>query len=178
MKNLKIALDPKTCLPEHIDINSVLSATKVVISDIKISLGEEVSIEDPRFTEENASLGLWQPLRFLREVGFGIYFLDPFDPNKTPVIFVHGASGNPRTWAPLADSIDQSKYQRWVYFYPSGVRLSLISQGISKRLMDLQKKYNFSELVIVAHSMGGLVSKDTINNLVELDSPIRSPATP
>ena len=46
---------------------------------------------------------------------------------------------------------------------------------MSRRLTDLQEEYNFSELVIVAHSMGGLVSRDVINNLVELESPIQIP---
>ncbi len=57
----------------------------------------------------------------------------------------------------------------------SGLRLSLIGQALSKRLTGLQIKYSFSKLVIVAHSMGGLVSRDIINNLVELDSPIQVP---
>ncbi len=170
-----IILDPKTRLPKHIDINSALSSTKVVIGDLEISIGEEVSIDDPRFTEKNASLGLWQPLRFLREVGFGIYFLDPYDPDKIPVIFIHGSSGYPGIWNPLVNTIDQSKFQRWVCFYPSGLRLSLIGEALCNRLTDLQTKYNFSELVIVTHSMGGLVSKDIINHLVERDSPIKIP---
>ena len=94
-KNLDITLDLQVRLPEDIDINSVLSSTKIAINDITISLGEEVNIDDPRFTEENASIGLWMPHHFLKKIGAGIYFLDPFDPNKIPVLFVHGVSGNP-----------------------------------------------------------------------------------
>ena len=172
---LDIALSPKTRLPEHVNINSALSSTKIVIDDITIRLGEEIDIDDPIFTKKNASMGLWEPLRFLREVGFGIYFLDPFDPDKIPVIFVHGVGGYPGTWAPVVKEIDQSKFQRWVCFYPSGLRLSLISEALSSRLTDLQVKHNFSELVIVAHSMGGLVSRDMVNNFVEQDIPIQIP---
>ena len=175
LQNLDITLNSKTHLPDHIDINAALSNTTIVAGDITISLGEKVRLDDPRFTEKNASLGLWQPLRFLREVGFGIYFLDPYDPDKIPVIFIHGSSGYPGIWNPLVNTIDQSKFQRWVCFYPSGLRLSLIGEALCNRLTDLQTKYNFSELVIVTHSMGGLVSKDIINHLVERDSPIKIP---
>lgn len=54
---------------------------------------EIVTLDDPRFSLENGRLGLWEPIQFLRTVGGGVFFLEPFDPEKIPVILVHGLGG-------------------------------------------------------------------------------------
>ncbi|MGC4073824.1 MAG: hypothetical protein QM760_15195 [Nibricoccus sp.] len=55
--------------------------------------------------------------------GTGIYFLEPYDPDRTPVLLIHGASGSPGDWRSMAPLLDQSKHQLWLFGYPSGLRL-------------------------------------------------------
>ena len=53
---------------------------------------------------------------------------DPeFDPDKIPVLFVHGIGGTPLDWKYLAKGLDRHRFQPWFYYYPSGLRLNLVS---------------------------------------------------
>ena len=122
-------------------------------------IGEVVTLDDPRFSEASARLGLWQPAQFLIDVGAGIYFLEPYDPHRTPVLFVHGALGHPGNFATLISRLDRSRYQAWVAYYPSAVRLDVSGAAIGRWLQALEVEYGFHRLGLVAHSMGGLVSR-------------------
>ena len=98
----------------------------------RVAIGEVVNLEDSRFTYENGRMGLWKPIRFWETVGGGIFFLEPFTQNKTPVLFVHGAGGQPRDWSGIVKNLDRSQFQPWVAFYPSGFRLNWIAEGLGK----------------------------------------------
>ena len=127
-----------------------------------VKLGQMAKWDDPAFDQENADTGFWKPMTFLKEQGNGIYFMEPFDPDKIPILFVHGAAGTPRAWKTLAESLDPERYQAWVYFYPSGLRLDLISTALNKIINQLHADYSFERMGVVAHSMGGLVSRSFI----------------
>jgi len=132
-----------------------------------LQLGTIVNIDDPRFSEENGKLGLWDPLRFLFDVGAGIYFLEEYDPHKIPVLFVHGAVGNPGDWKRLVSSLDRSRFQPWLAYYPTAPRLDRLGRGLVRAMGALQVKYGFSRLILVAHSMGGLVTRAALNYAIE-----------
>ena len=42
-----------------------------------IAAGTVTTLDDPKFSRENATKGFWRPLTALKEFGAGIYFLDP-----------------------------------------------------------------------------------------------------
>ena len=132
-----------------------------------LQLGTIVNIDDPRFSEENGKLGLWDPLRFLFDVGAGVYFLEEYDPHKIPVLFVHGAVGNPSDWKYLVGSLDRSRFQPWLAYYPTAPRLDRLGSGLVRAIAALQVKYEFSRLILVAHSMGGLVTRAALNYAIQ-----------
>ena len=134
---------------------------------IQFRNGEIARLDEERFSPENGAKGLWQPLEFVRELGLGIYFLEPYDPERIPVLFVHGAGGTPRQFAEIIAKLDRKRFQPWVFHYPSGIRLGVVGDGLRGQLDDVQTRYRFSRLIIVAHSQGGLVSRACINLLVE-----------
>jgi pimeloyl-ACP methyl ester carboxylesterase len=119
--------------------------------------GQQVRIYDEKFSLENASVGLWAPSRFMQAFGANIYFLEPYDPHKIPVLFVHGAEGSPQAWAFFLMRLDRTRYQPWFFYYPSGMRLTLASEILYADLVELWESYRFPSLCITAHSMGGLV---------------------
>ncbi|HWN93863.1 MAG TPA: alpha/beta fold hydrolase [Methylomirabilota bacterium] len=124
-----------------------------------IALGEITTLADARFSPENGSHGLWEPASSLNEQGIGIYFLERYDPARVPVLFVHGAGGTPRDWSSFAEKFDRKQYQLWFYSYPSGLRLENCAAMLEKGVGRLQAQYGFERLHVVAHSMGGLVSR-------------------
>jgi len=132
---------------------------------IRFAVGEIVTLDDPRFAPEVASQGMWQPLTAVTTTGGGIYFLQAYDPAKTPILFVHGIGGSPRDLRVLIDSVDRERFQPWLLHYPSGFRLDTVAGAVERRLGDLHERLGFERLVVVAHSMGGLVSRSTIQRL-------------
>lgn len=121
--------------------------------------GEVVDLDDVRFDPRNAKRGLWRPLDFMIHVGPGFYFLESYDPDRVPVLFVHGVNGHPREFTTLVEALDRSRFQPWVFFYPSGIRLGDLGRVFANLVQDLRGRHGFEELVVVAHSMGGLVAR-------------------
>jgi pimeloyl-ACP methyl ester carboxylesterase len=124
--------------------------------------GEVADLGDPRFGPESGKLGYFEPYRFLWEVRPGIYFLERYDPDRIPVLFVHGAIGFPRSFETLIAGLDRTRFQPWVAFYPSGGRLASIADYLSRIVTKLQHRHDFEEMAVVAHSMGGLASRGFI----------------
>ncbi|WP_172380123.1 lipase family alpha/beta hydrolase [Vibrio sp. Vb339] len=127
-----------------------------------VDIGTVVDLTDPPFEKGNAKLGMWQPLTFLLEDNAGLYFLSEYDPNKIPILFVHGINSTALDFAPFIEKVDQSKYQIWVFNYPSGLSLSLNSKGLNNLFHTVVTEYKIQQLHVVAHSMGGLIVTNSI----------------
>ena len=78
---------------------------------IRFAAGEIVDLDDPRFAATRGEDGLWTPATLAIKSGFGIYFLERYDPSRTPVLFVHGAAGSPQDWRTAMEKIDRRRYQ-------------------------------------------------------------------
>lgn len=130
-------------------------------------LGDVLPLSDERFGPQAARLGLWQPLDFAVRWGIGLYALEPVDPARTPVVFVHGIDGYPRQLEPLARRLDRSRFQAWFFHYPSGARLDLMATALARALAHAQARLGARRVVVVAHSMGGLVARAALSQLVE-----------
>jgi hypothetical protein len=68
-------------------------------------LGEVTRLDDPRFSAANGDMGLWKRWDFMFDVGLGLYLLEPCDPAKTPILFVHGMKGYPREFETLVEGL-------------------------------------------------------------------------
>ncbi|TGN13709.1 lipase family alpha/beta hydrolase [Leptospira ilyithenensis] len=111
----------------------------------------------------------------------GLYMLEAYQKDKIPVVFVHGLFSSPYTWIDMINYLYgipevREKYQFWIYWYPTGNPIYYSSYRFKETLLAIQKKYNptktnsnFKEMVIVSHSMGGLVSKLTALSINEME---------
>ena len=151
-----------------------LTSKKKLDDDLDFSLNspETVSWVDERFSDENVTLGMWQPSSFFeKEIGYQLYALKKFDPTKRTIVLVHGINDSPLVFESLvkANAIPED-YQLLLYYYPSAVSLELTSHLLSAALNDLIRRNDkIPQLDILAHSMGGLVSKGMILQLTELN---------
>jgi uncharacterized alpha/beta hydrolase family protein len=160
---IKIGKDEQRDL-ESFSINRLLGIEegKKYLTSLSKSLtnvGKVVSLDDDVFLNENSQLGLWQPLTFVNKVGGGLFMLQAYEPNKTPVVFVHGILGNPKEFEKIINALDRDKYQPWVLYYPSGLQLDLISDYLQSSLNQLKEQYGFTDINLITHSMGGLMSR-------------------
>lgn len=135
---------------------------------VRFAAGEIADLDDPRFAATRGSDGLWTPATLAIRQGFGIYFLERYDPSRIPVLFVHGAAGSPQDWRTAMEKIDRRRYQPWFYFYPSGGRLENAAGALNQGVELLHERYGFRRLDVVAHSMGGLVARRfVVKNAIE-----------
>jgi pimeloyl-ACP methyl ester carboxylesterase len=126
--------------------------------------GDITDLDDERFSEEYGIKGFWESLSFYKQFGGNIYFLEEYDPEKIPVLFIHGATGTPKGWEYLVDNIDRTRFQPWFFYYPTGARINSMSYLLLWKLSNLQTKYHFNKLYITAHSMGGLIARSFLIN--------------
>lgn len=111
---------------------------------VKVHRGDQANLDDERFTEDAAKLGWWQPADFAVKYGVGVSMLEAYDATRTPVIFVHGAEGSPANFRKLIAELDHTKFQPWVYSYPSGIRLELAATTLRRIVDDLQLRLKFT----------------------------------
>jgi len=121
------------------------------------NIGKVVALDDPRFSRDNYAMGLWRPFDFLDQAEGGLFFLQGYQQGKVPVLLVHGVNGGPTDWEKVIESLDKQLFQPWVFYYPSGLRLDIISDYLMEAVSRLHHKYGFTEFNVIAHSMGCLL---------------------
>ncbi len=141
--------------PQHITVTQASTP-------LMANTGRVHSLDEPMFSGEAATMGLWRPRDFVAQYGGGLVFLEPYDPGRTPVLFVHGIGGSAREFSDIIASLDKSRFQAWVFQYPSGAGLETIAAVLEQALARVYAEHAFEELVLVAHSMGGLMSRDYV----------------
>jgi hypothetical protein len=113
--------------------------------------------------EKRELLGLFKPQEF--EQSARLARLEPFNPNKIPVIMIHGLGNSPATWAPLVEFLRgdpeiREHYQFWFFSYPSGLPYPLSAAFLRAQLKGIREKYpGLKPPVIIGHSMGGMISR-------------------
>ncbi len=150
-------------LDQEIDVNklqvrSLEAQTEKTLGQLTV-VGEIASLTDDRFSLERAEDSLWRPFDAAQVTQLGIYFIEPYDARKIPVLFVHGISGSPANFSYLVEHLDRSRFQPWMYSYPSGVHLNNVANHLAQTVAKLRAHYHFERMALVAHSMGGLVAR-------------------
>jgi len=132
------------------------------LAQIDVRVAQVVPLADERFSPASADIGMWEPIGFMKSGRAGIFFLEPYDPTRTPVLFVHGMGGGPRDFQTLVGALDRQRFQPWVLAYPSGLDLRASGDGLVGLVAELQLRLGFRRLHIVAHSVGGLLVRETL----------------
>ena len=107
----------------------------------------------------------------------GLYMLQPYDPNRIPVLFIHGLQSSPLIWRDLiaelqADPDLSSRYQFWVFYYPSGIAIPYSRAILVDKIEAVRKHFDPAgrdlasrNMVVVGHSMGGVLSRSLITDV-------------
>ncbi|MEE2827368.1 MAG: hypothetical protein VYE64_12135, partial [Planctomycetota bacterium] len=102
---------------------------------------------------------------------YGMYMIEPYDPEKIPVVMVHGFWSSPVTWLPMFNDLRanpeiRKQYQFWFYMYPTGQPFWISARQLRDDLLELRhtvdplnQSESMEQMVLVGHSMGGLLSR-------------------
>jgi pimeloyl-ACP methyl ester carboxylesterase len=159
-----------------------------------------VSFEDPLATEQIRFAGRTRPLaadftvplavmlastnprkfeimRLLRPAEYAttarIARLQPYDPDKTVVLVIHGLMDSEATWTPMINALRgdeqlRKNYQFWFYSYPSGYPYPHSAAILRHELDAIGKRYPLkNKMVVIGHSMGGCISRLLITDTGE-----------
>jgi len=159
-----------------LELYDSLAQSAIEVAGRRVPLESDLStplayfLNQPQFQDSQLStLGLLNPGE--AEELQGLYMLEPYDPDKMPVVMVHGLWSSPVTWMEMfndlrSDPLVREHYQFWFYLYPSGqpfwfsgtqMREDL---AMMRRTLDPERRHPaLDQMVLVGHSMGGLVSK-------------------
>ena len=127
--------------------------------------------------EDLATAGLLNPDALLQmrpgrqDPIMGLYMVQPYEPDKIPVVMVHGLWSSPMTWLEMFNDLRsipeiRDHYQFWFYLYPTGqpfwISARQMRQDLAtvRRVVDPQHRQPaLDQMVLVGHSMGGLIAK-------------------
>lgn len=143
----------------HVNIPKSLQAESLFLPK-----GALCSPDDPIFAAPMISMGLYKPAAFLEAAPALLYAFEEFSANKVPVVFVHGIDGGVHDFDSIVAALDRSRYQPWFFYYPSGMALGQLAAMFHQIVLSGKNiPLDGMPLVIVAHSMGGLVVREALN---------------
>jgi pimeloyl-ACP methyl ester carboxylesterase len=89
----------------------------------------------------------------------GLHLPTPFDPAARSILLIHGLESDADTWTGMTRAFRRHGIQVLTFDYPNDGPISWSGDRLSEELSALCRKYPDFRLVIVAHSMGGLVTR-------------------
>lgn len=128
----------------------------------------EANLDNPYLARLRLS-GLIRPDRRVKDLG--LFGLSPYETDKIPVVFVHGLGSSPAIWRRevagiLADPLLSQHYQPLLFIYPTGISVPGAAARLRESLHLYRQRWdpqgrsrNFDRMVLVGHSMGGLLSR-------------------
>ncbi|NQU22665.1 MAG: alpha/beta fold hydrolase, partial [Candidatus Nealsonbacteria bacterium] len=177
--------------PNHqalLELYDPLSSVDTTVAGRRVPLESDLStplayfLSDPTL-ESLATVGLLNPESLLQlrpdrpDPIMGLYMVQPYEPGKIPVLLVHGLWSSPMTWMEMFNDLRsqpeiRKHFQFWFYLYPTGQPFWNSAAQLRRDLAEARhtldpyrQEPSLDQMVLIGHSMGGLVSRlQTINS--------------
>ncbi|XZE22361.1 esterase/lipase family protein [Pirellulaceae bacterium SH449] len=101
----------------------------------------------------------------------GLRWMEPYQPGKIPIVFIHGLMSEPTTWMDMLNQLRtlpwfNERYQVWGFSYATGSPFVTSAMRLREQcreaisLVDPQgEDPALDQMVMIGHSMGGLLAK-------------------
>lgn len=161
----------RTC---QLELHNPFETSVVSVHDVVVPLRTDITtplawfLDRPRFRY----LDTYGLIRSDRVAEYqGLYMMQPYQPDKIPVLFVHGLWSSPMTWMPMLNDLMarpeiRERYQFWFYLYPTGQPFWHAAGDLRKDLNHLRGVFDparrhapMDNMVVIGHSMGGLMAR-------------------
>jgi pimeloyl-ACP methyl ester carboxylesterase len=150
----------------------------VTLNDKKVPLYKDYSILIGKTLETKQHI---KGLKYMFDPGkMGdlqeLYLISPYNPDKIPVVLVHGLMSEPRTWSETLNILYghrkiRTNYQFLFYSYPTGLPAIFNAAKFRKDLIKFKKKYDpdntdpkMNSMILIGHSMGGLLTRMVVQD--------------
>ena len=173
---LESPVSGKTKYVGRLEMYDPLRSTDIAVQERLVPLETDLStplaytLNDPSFKRANNAI---KGLLNLEESqkNQGLYLLEPYDPEKIPVLMIHGLYSSLNTWMEMFNDLRgtpeiRDHYQFWFYQYPTGQPFLLTAAQLRRELKDARAALApdsspspLDEMVFVGHSMGGLIAR-------------------
>ncbi|WP_266182265.1 esterase/lipase family protein [Dyella humicola] len=155
----------------------------IVVADQHVVLASDVTAPLAALYDRSRldRLAIWNLLGGTElAVREGLYLLEDYDPNKTPIIMLHGLGRSPLIWARLTNMIFGSpelhaRYQVWHVVFPTNTPILLDRHRVQQFLDDGWRALDPSgtaparqNMVLIGHSLGGVMSRLLASNSDEV----------
>lgn len=157
----------------EINIHDSINTSRIRINDQNVPLHSDYTTPLAYMIQENpiqTGISGLLDVESWKEVT-GLHMSQPFQPDKIPIVFVHGLMSSPPTWLPMLNNLMgdpelRKHYQFWFFMYPTGNPILYSANTLRESLLGIQRTYDpnhdhptFNRMVLIGHSMGGLLSK-------------------
>lgn len=160
-----VRFEGRRCIVDYADPLSVETVqfaghTFPLAADFTAPIGLALARENPKKLELQRLL---KPEKYASTARLAR--LQPYDPNKIPIVCVHGLMDSHATWTPLITTLRndpeiRKRYQFWFFSYPSGYPYPHSAALMRKQLDAITAQYpGHKKLVLIGHSMGGCISR-------------------
>ncbi len=146
--------------PLAVEKVSIAGHTMPLAADFTVPLAVMLQQTDPA---KHEYLRVLNPEKYAHTAA--IERLQPYDPNKTVVLVIHGLMDSQATWTPMINTLRgdpeiRKHYQFWFYSYPSGYPYPYSAAILRKELDEVEQRMPLRKpMVVIGHSMGGCISR-------------------
>ncbi len=141
--------------------------------EIDHSVPLAVTLAESGFFDFDLGGFLWKD-----DTGFenGLLMLEPYQPGKVPVVFVHGTASSPAAWAETlnelrSDPVIAARCQIWLFLYGTGAPIALsaadLRAALEEAVTTLDPEHTddaLHDMVMIGHSQGGLLTRMAITS--------------
>jgi pimeloyl-ACP methyl ester carboxylesterase len=121
--------------------------------------GVTVTLDERIFSDGIRILGLWKADRYYKSLGVPVFQVVEHDPDRLPVLLVHGYNDNAKSMRYLGGLLDPEKFEPLYANYPTGLALDKVAVGLVASVSKLAAEKKLDRMGVVAFSMGGLVAR-------------------
>jgi pimeloyl-ACP methyl ester carboxylesterase len=155
-----------------LDFHNPLLTSHLELDGFKQPLASDLTADiayQLQFHEDSRLEGFFQPDK--NERAGELYFMEPYQAEKIPIVMVHGLLSSPAAWSDIynelrSDPNVRKRYQFWAFRYSTGAPFVKSAHELRDKLNQVMACYstmdqeqNLNRTLLLGHSMGGLVSK-------------------
>ena len=165
----------------YLDLHTIEETTTVTINGNQVPLEFEQS-SALAYTLEGSDIyklelkGLLSgdfslPIKNVARFRDDLFFMTPYQPDRIPVVLVHGTASSPARWAEMVNELQNDpvlwgRYQFWLFTYNSGNPIAYSGGMLADALRSVVAQFDpegkdpaLKKMVVIGHSQGGLLTR-------------------